>query len=185
MHLRVAAVAAGVAGETPSAPVGMPSGSEPAPASVEVTVVEETCLEPDDLRPLDEPAEETRFSNNCTTPLGADNLPVEFGECCDPLEADLGAAFPGGLPPVDLGLPGGRLSATDISAAMGLCPEPGAAPACWAETDPEAEPAAPPASGGEPVLLLANGDVDELEPFALATKIHKDAIRQMGGAYCL
>lgn len=26
------------------------------PASVEVTVVEETCLEPDDLRPLDDPA---------------------------------------------------------------------------------------------------------------------------------
>lgn len=28
------------------------------PASVEVTVVEETCLEPDDLRPLDDPAEQ-------------------------------------------------------------------------------------------------------------------------------
>lgn len=99
------------------------------------------------------------------------NLPVEFGECCEPLEADLGAALPGGLPPVDLGLPGGRLSATDIKAAIGLCPEPGATPPCWPDTEPEAEPAAPLPSGGEPVLLLANGDVEELEPLAVATEI--------------
>lgn len=30
------------------------------PASVDVTVVEETCLDPDDLRPLDDPAEQKR-----------------------------------------------------------------------------------------------------------------------------
>lgn len=47
-------------------------------------------------------------------------IPVEFGECCDPLDADLGTTLVGGLPPVDRGLPGGKLSATDIRAAMGL-----------------------------------------------------------------
>lgn len=59
VHFNVAAVVAGVAGDTPSVPDDIPSGIEPPPpppASVEVTVVDETCLEPDDLRPLDEPA---------------------------------------------------------------------------------------------------------------------------------
>lgn len=86
-------------------------------------------------------------------------VPVEFGECCEPLEADLGAAFPGGLPPVDRGLPGGRLSATDINAAIGLWPE---AVVCDCCVVPELF-----VSGGEPVLLL-RGEF-ELVPFALAT----------------
>lgn len=70
-----------------------------APPSDDVTVVELTCLLPEDLRPLEEPD--------------------EFGECCDPREADRGAFAPGGLPPVLLGEPGGILSATDIRAAIG------------------------------------------------------------------
>lgn len=49
-----------------------------------------------------------------------DVQPVELGECWDPLEVDLGTTPVGGLPPVDLGLPGGKLSATDIKAAIGL-----------------------------------------------------------------
>jgi len=66
------------------------------------------------------------------------SVPDELGECCDPLEADLGPV--GGLAP-DLGEPGGKLSATDMRAAMGDgpfcgccgCPAGGACPACWAE----------------------------------------------------
>lgn len=113
-----------------------------APASVELTVVEETCREPDDLLPLEDPA-------------------VEFGECWEPLEADLGATLVGGLPPVDRGLPGGRLSATDMRAAMGLCPEPVVGWLCCVV------PAAL-ASGGEPVRLV-RGEL-ELVPLALATE---------------
>lgn len=122
MHFKVAAVVAGVAGETPSVPWDIPSGIEPAPASVDVTVVDETCLEPDDLRPLEEPATKMKHHHKQLVPYKKreNHLPVELGECCEPLEADRGAALPGGLPPVDRGLPGGRLSATDIRAAMGL-----------------------------------------------------------------
>lgn len=180
VHFKVAAVVAGVAGDTPSAPVDIPSGSEPAPASVEVTVVDETCLEPDDLRPLEEPATQLhrKITTNPTNFFITKHLPVELGECWEPLDADLGAALPGGLPPVDLGLPGGKLSATDIKAAIGLCPEPGAVPDCWPDTVPVAEPVAPLPSGGEPVLLLVNGDVEELEPFALATVIRFTYLRK-------
>lgn len=64
--MRVAAVVAGVGGETPSAPADIPSGIEPAPASVDVTVVDETCLEPEDRRPLEDPAERDRIAEkNC------------------------------------------------------------------------------------------------------------------------
>lgn len=112
-----------------------------APASLDVTVVEETCLEPDDLLPLEDPA-------------------VEFGECWEPREADRGATLVGGLPPADRGLPGGRLSATDMRAAIGLCPEPAVGWLCWVV------PAAL-ASGGEPVRLV-RGEL-ELVPLALAT----------------
>lgn len=90
-----------------------------------------------------------------------ENLPVEFGECWEPLEADLGATLVGGLPPVDRGLPGGRLSATDMRAAMGLCPEPVVGWLCCVV------PAAL-ASGGEPVRLV-RGEL-ELVPLALATE---------------
>lgn len=51
-----------------------------------------------------------------------DHLPEELGECWDPLEADLGPPDPGGLPPALRGEPGGRLSATDMRAAIGDCP---------------------------------------------------------------
>lgn len=58
MHFNVA-VGGGAVGWTPSAEAGArsPPGPfiGPAPASVDVTVVEETCLEPEDLLPLDEP----------------------------------------------------------------------------------------------------------------------------------
>ncbi len=47
-------------------------------------------------------------------------LPEELGEWSEPREADRGKAELGGLPPVLLGEPGGKLSATDISAAIGL-----------------------------------------------------------------
>lgn len=58
-------------------------------------------------------------------------VPVELGECCEPLEADRGTdppgppgppGAPGGLPPALRGDPGGRLSVTDMSAAMGEGP---------------------------------------------------------------
>lgn len=77
-----------------------------APPSDDVTVVELTCLLPEDRRPLEEPE--------------------ELGECCEPREADRGALAPGGLPPALRGDPGGRLSATDMSAAIGDWPLP-----CW------------------------------------------------------
>lgn len=74
-------------------------------------------------------------------------LPVELGECWLPLLALLGATLLGGLPPVDRGLPGGKLSATDIRAAMGLCPDaPWTCP--WGAPGPLAF-----ASGGDPVRL--------------------------------
>lgn len=47
-------------------------------------------------------------------------LPEELGECNEPRDAERGRAELGGLPPVLLGEPGGKLSATDINAAMGL-----------------------------------------------------------------
>lgn len=47
-------------------------------------------------------------------------LPEELGECREPREAERGIAELGGLPPVLLGEPGGKLSATDIKAAIGL-----------------------------------------------------------------
>lgn len=46
---------------TPEPPI------DPAPASVEVTVVEETCLEPEDLRPLEEPAGKIYYFKKCST----------------------------------------------------------------------------------------------------------------------
>lgn len=69
-------------------------------ASVDVTVVLETCREPDDRRPLEEPE--------------------LFGECCEPREAVRGGGGPGGLGPLR-GLPGGRVSVIDIRLAIGLC----------------------------------------------------------------
>lgn len=144
VHLRVVAV--GAVAVAPSVPaVGMTSGvvpRAPAPASVDVTVVEETCLEPEERRLLELPAE-------------------EFGECCEPREAERGATVLGGLPPAERGLPGGRVSVTDIRPAIGL----------WIEPDvvccPTVVPLAGLLSGGDPVLLL-NGEL-EFVPFALAT----------------
>lgn len=76
-------------------------------ASLEVvTVVELTCLLPEDLRPP--PVDE----------------PEELGECKELREADRGIAEVGGLPPVLRGDPGGKLSVTLIRAAIGLCPLP-------------------------------------------------------------
>lgn len=88
-------------------------------------------------------------------------LPVELGECCEPLDADLGTALLGGLPPVDRGLPGGKLSATDIKAAIGLCPEPWAGWVCWVAFVVLL-------SGGEPVRVL-RGEC-EFAPVPLATE---------------
>lgn len=49
---------AGAGAVTPSELLSLPGAPKlPAPASVDVTVVEETCLEPEDLLPLEEPAE--------------------------------------------------------------------------------------------------------------------------------
>lgn len=130
-------------GWTPSAEAGARSLPgpfiDPAPASVDVTVVEETCLEPEDLLPLDEPE--------------------EFGECWLPLDALLGTPFPGGDPTAERGLPGGRLSATDMRAAMGDCPEPEFACACCA---------VPADSGGELVRVLKGEPA--LVPLLLATE---------------
>lgn len=61
---------------------------------------------------------------------------------------------------MDRGLPGGKLSATDMRAAMGLWPEPVVGWFCCVV------PAAL-ASGGEPVRLV-RGEL-ELVPLALAT----------------
>jgi hypothetical protein len=160
---------AGAVGATLSAvPPVIASLGPIAPASVEVTVVDETCREPDDLLPLDEP---TRS--------------VELGECWDPLEADRGAPLLGGLPPADLGLPGGKLSATDIKAAIGLCPVPPEDCVCWVVP-------ARVGSGGEPVRLFKGEP--ELEPLALPTEaealglnavaVSKDAVL-MGCFSCL
>lgn len=60
----------------------------------------DTCREPEERRPLDEPE--------------------LFGECWLPLDAVLGGGGPGGLLPF-LGLPGGNVSVIDIKLAMGLC----------------------------------------------------------------
>lgn len=95
-------------------------------------------------------------------------IPVEFGECCDPRDADLGPpgawalgpVEPGGLPRALCGDPGGRLSATLISAAIGLL-----GPFCWL-CPPGWPPLAPPIvcidggpSVGDPVVRPAtNGD---------------------------
>lgn len=89
------------------------------------------------------------------------SLPVELGECCEPLEADLGVGPLGGLPPADLGLPGGKLSATDIRAAIGLCPEP---PVDCCDCCPALVGLF---SGGE--LVLFSGEL-EVVPLALATE---------------
>lgn len=47
------------------------------------------------------------------------SLPEELGECWEPREAERGPPAPGGDPPALRGDPGGRVSATDINAAMG------------------------------------------------------------------
>lgn len=154
---------AGAVGATLSAvPPVIASLGPIAPASVEVTVVDETCREPDDLLPLDEPTRSSQLTKVISgvprTPL----LPVELGECWDPLEADRGAPLLGGLPPADLGLPGGKLSATDIKAAIGLCPVPPEdCVCCWVVP-------ARVGSGGEPVRLFKGEP--ELEPLALPTE---------------
>ena len=70
-------------------------------------------------------------------------VPVELGECCEPLEAERGPVGPGGLPPALRGDPGGRLSVTDIRAAMGDGPFAG----CCG-TGPDTGPLGPP--GGPP-----------------------------------
>lgn len=66
----------------------------------------------------------------------------------------------GGLPPADRGLPGGKLSATDMSAAIGLWPDPGVGCVCCVVP-------ATLASGGDPVLLFRGELV--VVPLALAT----------------
>lgn len=66
MHFNVAVVAGAAA--TPS-PLANDSLFCPfiLPASVEVTVVEDTCLEPDDLLPLVEPSKRNPFTINHQT----------------------------------------------------------------------------------------------------------------------
>lgn len=68
MHLSVVVVGAAAA-LTFSVPGGMFSPPGPpmfeAPASVDVTVVEETCLDPDDRRLLDDPAEKEKILKFC------------------------------------------------------------------------------------------------------------------------
>lgn len=79
-------------------------------------------------------------------------IPVEFGECCDPRDADLGPPGawalgpdePGGLPRALCGDPGGRLSATLIRAAIGLL-----GPFCWL-----CEPCWPPPA---PIVCMDGG----------------------------
>lgn len=68
-------------------------------ASVDVTVVLDTCREPDDRRPLEDPE--------------------LLGECCEPREAVRGGGGPGGLGPFR-GLPGGSVSVMDMRFAIGL-----------------------------------------------------------------
>lgn len=152
----LAAAAGGVAVSVPFE--GRASGAAPsvpvAPASEEVTVVEETCREPDERRLLDEPAE-------------------ELGECWEPREAERGAtALLGGLPPAERGLPEGRLSATDMRAAIGLWPD--AEEACCGWVAPEVALA----SGGELVLLF-NGD-PVFVPFAVAFATETTAVYPLG-----
>lgn len=62
MHFKTCAGAGAV---TPSALFSLIGAPKlPAPASVEVTVVEDTCLEPEDRLPLEEPAENYK-KNQC------------------------------------------------------------------------------------------------------------------------
>lgn len=57
MHLRVVVAGAGaVAVSVFGAKVSFPVAPIEAPASVDVTVVDETCLDPDERRLLEEPA---------------------------------------------------------------------------------------------------------------------------------
>lgn len=94
-----------VTGGVPALPLGpLPFGVVAPPefdcaASVDVTVVLDTCREPDDRLPLDEPE--------------------LLGECWEPREAVRGGGGPGGLGPLR-GLPGGSVSVIDIRFAMGL-----------------------------------------------------------------
>lgn len=68
-------------------------------ASVDVTVVLDTCREPDDRRPLEDPE--------------------LLGECWEPRDAVRGGGGPGGLGPFR-GLPGGSVSVMDMRFAIGL-----------------------------------------------------------------
>lgn len=98
-------------------------------ASDDVTVVLDTCRDPDDRRPLDEP--KWNFDWNKKTNLNFkikfklfvilfSILPELFGECWLPRDAVRGGGGPGGLGPF-LGLPGGNVSVIDIKLAIGLC----------------------------------------------------------------
>lgn len=66
----------------------------------------------------------------------------------------------GGDPPADLGLPGGRLSATDINAAIGDCPDAVLVCVCC--------PAVGAADSGGELVRVLNGE-PALVPFVFAT----------------
>lgn len=86
-------------------------------ASVDVTVVLETCREPEDLRPLDDPKIIFSF-NDCQAAEKSTKLP-ELGEFWLPRDEVRGGCGPvGGLP--FLGLPGGNVSVIDIRLAIGV-----------------------------------------------------------------
>lgn len=72
-------------------------------------------------------------------------IPEEFGECWLDRLADRCCGGCGGDPPADRGDPGGNVSATDISAAMGEGPAPVA-----------------PVTGGDPAVRPRG---DPAEPF--------------------
>lgn len=101
------------------------AASAPSPASVDDTdVVDDTCREPDDRRPPFDPE--------------------ELGECWLERLAERCGGGCGGEPPAERGEPGGSVSVTDMSAAIGegpdpLAPDTGGDPAARPSGDP-AEP---------------------------------------------
>lgn len=88
-------------------------------ASVDVTVVLETCREPDDLRPLDEPIDGRNVSVSLLTSASFHCIP-ELGEFWLPRDDVRGGCGPVGGLPLFRGLPGGKVSEIDIKLAIGL-----------------------------------------------------------------
>lgn len=86
-------------------------------ASELVTVVLETCLDPDDRLPEDDPALNNQKYITIRTNKLIKLLPELLGECWLPLDAVLGGGGPGGLGPFR-GLPGGKISVIDRKLAI-------------------------------------------------------------------